>query len=111
MESPQPDAPHDDAPRVVVVVVRSGGLAGLRKQWRAEPPAEEAGRWIALIDDCPWDSTPGDAGGADRYVWRISAAEGEQPPREAEVPDSSLDGPWRTLIDEVRAASPRAARR
>ena len=112
-QRPTDSAPSGDAAgstSIVILVVRSGGIGGLRRQWRVAPPTSDSSRWIALIDDCPWDDAGGDPAGADRYVWRISAVEGDGPPREAELPESRLDGPWRTLIDEVRAASPRTPR-
>jgi hypothetical protein len=102
MDHPQPEAPG--LRHVVVVVVRSGGIAGMRRQWRAEPPASESPRWIALIDECPWDAEVANDRGADRFVWRITAS-GDGAQREAEVPDSHLDGPWRVLVDEVRGAA------
>ncbi|MFG6401971.1 MULTISPECIES: protealysin inhibitor emfourin [unclassified Microbacterium] len=98
--------------RVVVVVVRSGGLAGLRREWRAEPPPAEAPRWVSLVDECPWDDDAPPTSGADRYVWTIRAVLDELPPREVNLPDARLEGPWRTLVDEVRHNAPvRAGRR
>jgi hypothetical protein len=102
MGQPQPER-EDGRRRVVVLVVRSGGIAGRKRQWRAEPPADDAPRWIALIDECPWDAAPEADRGADRYVWRITVStDGDTTEREARVPDSRLEGPWRTLVDEVR---------
>lgn len=90
---------------VTITVVRTGGFAGLRRQWVAVPPAAEAPRWIALIDGCPWDDT-GDAdaanGGADRFVWLIDARTGGAR-HEMTLPETRLTGPWRQLVDEVQA--------
>jgi hypothetical protein len=97
----QPGATHT----VVITVIRSGGIAGRRRSWRAEPPPDDTPRWQTLVDRCPWDDTGGDAPGADRFVWIIRVADGHIPPREAELPDSRLDGPWRELVDAVRAAA------
>jgi hypothetical protein len=98
-ESPRPT---DD--RVVIAVVRTGGIAGLRRRWRVERDPAEAEDLIALIDSCPWDSTPAESTGADRFVWTIRArTPAEQ--HEQELPDAALDGPWRDLVDAVRAAS------
>jgi hypothetical protein len=110
MEHPQSE-PTADSTHVIVVVVRTGGIAGLRKQWRAEPPPPEAPRWIALIDECPWDDEPAESRGADRYVWHIQALRDDAPPREAQLPDSRLNGPWRVLVDHVRESAPPAAPR
>jgi hypothetical protein len=92
--------------RIVVTVVRTGGLAGLRREWRAEPPADDAPRWVSLIDVCPWDSVDARTDGADRYVWSIRARCDDDDPLEAELGDGQLDGPWRTLVDEVRSSAP-----
>ncbi|WP_067196498.1 protealysin inhibitor emfourin [Microbacterium sp. XT11] len=97
--SPQPT---DD--RVVIAVVRTGGIAGLRRRWRVERDPADAEDLIALIDSCPWDSEPAAATGADRFVWSIRARTPEHQ-HEQELPDAALDGPWRDLVDAVRAAS------
>jgi hypothetical protein len=97
--------------RVIVVVVRTGGLAGLRREWRAEPAADDTAHWIELIDGCPWDDHPPSTRGADRYVWSIRARYDERPERVVELGDAQVDGPWRTLVDEVRAVAPRPVRR
>lgn len=98
-------------PRVVVTVVRTGGVAGMRRRWQVEPPEPEASRWQELVDRCPWDAEqPTDAGGtptdtgADRYVWRIRAHTPDRD-RARDVPDGAMAGPWRELVDAVRAAS------
>lgn len=89
---------------VEITVVRSGGFAGLVRIWRVRAPADAEPRWIALIDACDWDGG-GDAPGrgADRYQWDIEAS---APParHRAQVPDDALRGPWRELVDAVRAA-------
>lgn len=99
----------DDAGRnrIVVVVVRTGGFAGLRRRWRVEPDPEQAPQWVELVERCPWDDQA-DAGGtpdpgADRFVWSIHAVLREQQ-RERVVPDHELQGAWRELVDAVRDA-------
>lgn len=52
----EPDARPEGAAAVEVAVKRTGGFAGLTKQWHAEPAADEAPQWIALIAQCPWDA-------------------------------------------------------
>lgn len=98
-ESPPPT----DA-QVVIAVVRTGGIAGIRRQWRVEAEPDAAVEWIDLIDGCPWDQEPDGSVGADRFMWSIRARTPSER-RERELPDSALDGPWRTLVDAVRAAS------
>jgi hypothetical protein len=133
----EPDPPSeqaDDDPAVLVVIIRSGGFAGIRRRWHVEPPRDEAPRWIELIERCPWgepdpaqqhqiqrdqtqpgqtqaDQTqPGQTPpaqsqrGADRYVWSIQART-PAARRERDVADSALDGPWRELVDAVRASA------
>jgi hypothetical protein len=89
--------------RFVVVVIRSGGIAGLRRQWRVEPPDVDAPRWVDLIDRCPWDAPAVPDAGADRFSWTIRA---RTPGHECErtVSDGELSGPWRDLVDAVRSA-------
>lgn len=103
---PRPDGP-DDA-RFVVVVVRSGGIAGLSKRWRAEPDPDSRPRWRELVERCPWDAPPPPASGADRYQWRIEVQRGDSTVHQARLGDGQIAGPWRTLVDEVRQAAPAA---
>lgn len=97
----------DDTPvpaPVSVTVTRTGGFAGIRREWHTEPPEEEVPRWVALIDGCPWDAVIERTGpGADQFVWRITARCGPEE-KGAELPESRLQGPWRDLVDEVRSA-------
>jgi len=97
---------------IAVTVTRTGGIAGLRRTWRAQPDTAESPLWIALIDGCPWDAAdPARAippTGADRFVWHVDARCGEAA-REAALADPEVQGPWRELIDAVRAAQKAAA--
>lgn len=91
-------------PQVVVAVVRTGGIAGIRREWRVEPDPDDTPEWISMIKRCPWDDEPDAAAGADRFSWTIRALTVSER-RERELPDSALDGPWRELVDAVQAAS------
>lgn len=105
-DSPPPTdapAPPVDAP-VAVAVVRSGGIAGIRRRWGVEPSPSDAGEWIALIDRCPWGDASPEAKGADRFVWSIRVRTPTLR-RTRELSDSELAGPWRELVDAVRHAS------
>ena len=98
------DGPDDaDENRIVIAVVRSGGFAGLRRQWRVAPAPYAAPEWVALVERCPWgeqlDATPG----ADRYMWSIEARMPDDQ-RQQVVPDALLQGAWRELVDAVREA-------
>ena len=104
MDQPEPD--RDDAHPLTVSVVRSGGIAGMRREWRARPDAADADRWRRMLSSCPWDEDAATGHGtdrsADRYVWRIRVDDADADPRMADVPDSALDGAWRELVDAVR---------
>lgn len=91
---------------IVVVVVRSGGIAGLTREWRAEPPPAQAPDWASLIEQCPWDAAAAPRSGAaspgaDRFVWDVQARCGGEA-RGAELGDADVVGPWERLIDAVR---------
>ena len=103
---------HDQLVAIAVTVTRTGGIAGLRRTWRAQPDTAESSQWIALIDGCPWDAAdPARAippTGADRFVWHVDTRCGDAA-REAALADPEVQGPWRELIDAVRAAQKPAA--
>ncbi|WP_375384804.1 protealysin inhibitor emfourin [uncultured Microbacterium sp.] len=93
---------------VTVTVTRTGGFAGLRREWSAAPPADQTLQWIALIRSCPWEAVAvalaGEPRGADRFVWRIRAQCG---PDElaADLADDDVSGPWLDLVDVVRGTA------
>ena len=102
-----PDAPGDDEADddlLVVAVVRTGGIAGLRRQWQIEKPAPQAHDWFSLIDRCPWNAPEKKDPGADRYRWSIRVRTAQEQ-RERELADSEVEeGAWRDLVDAVREA-------
>ncbi|NYH00166.1 hypothetical protein BJ979_002791 [Schumannella luteola] len=119
-------SPGDDA--LTVSVTRSGGVAGIRREWRIDVDGDGRADWILLLDACPWssadvggapDAAPGAGStaagasaprGADRMTWTI-AADGPEQPRRAELPEPELTGPWRELVDRVqRDGQPVSAR-
>ena len=106
---PQSDTDTVEHERLVVVVVRSGGIAGLSKRWRAEPEPARVPHWRQLVESCPWDAADSPSKGADRYQWRIEVHQGDDAVHQARLGDGQIEGPWRVLVDEVRqAASPPA---
>lgn len=98
------ESPPPTDVRVVIAVVRSGGIAGIRRQWRIEAEEPDADDWITLIDSCPWDQEADAAAGADRFMWSIRARTPSER-RERELSDSEVDGPWLALVDAVRQAA------
>ncbi|MEO6533133.1 MAG: protealysin inhibitor emfourin [Pseudolysinimonas sp.] len=83
-----------------ILVVRSGGFAGLTQQWQVDP-SEDAEEWLELVHACPWRAVGRDLASRDRFVWRIEARL-PRTVRSASVPDALLVGPWRVLVDRVQ---------
>lgn len=93
------------ADRILVVrVIRSGGFAGLSREWTAESAEPGSDDWLlVLVEACPWrQRIPADPLSRDRFTWRIEVR-GELR-RSATLPDAALDGPWRELVQRVQEA-------
>ncbi|KAA1378420.1 protealysin inhibitor emfourin [Aeromicrobium fastidiosum] len=86
----------------VITVARTGGFAGLRREWSIEVAVpQDADRWRPIVEACPWDDLDGDRDvTADGFVYAVSVAD-----HAAVVPERELDGPWRQLVDEVRRSA------
>lgn len=81
----------------VISVVRSGGFAGLRREWTIEVSApDEAERWLPIIEACPWDEVGGQVR-PDGFIYDMRADR-----HSAVVPEQELHGPWQQLVDEVQ---------
>lgn len=90
-----------------ILVVRSGGFAGISREWRVEVdagPEADAAEWRSLIDACPWGVQTEDPASRDRFTWRIEVRISRRR-RTASVPDRDLEGPWRELVDRVQEFS------
>lgn len=85
---------------LTILVVRSGGFAGISQQWRVEA-RNDADEWLELVRACPWGAVARDTESRDRFVWRIEAHL-PRAVRRASVPDAHLVGPWRVLVDRVQ---------
>ena len=87
-----------------ISVVRTGGFAGLRREWRVTSTDAREVDWAGLIDACPWNNsaTTRDGRSADRFVWRIEAKTGART-RNATLGDGEVTGAWKSLVDAVRA--------
>jgi hypothetical protein len=84
----------------VITVARSGGFAGLRREWSIEVTApHEAERWRPIVEACPWDDVSTSTH-ADGFVYDVRVAD-----HEAVVPEHELAGPWRELVDAVRSTA------
>jgi hypothetical protein len=87
-----------------ITVQRSGGIAGLKREWsvQATTPKDKS-RWEPLVEACPWDAVPGAAesrGQPDRFMYSIRAGQ-----HRATLPEQAVTGPWRVLVDNTRAAA------
>ncbi|MEQ6896822.1 protealysin inhibitor emfourin [Microbacterium sp. KR10-403] len=92
-----------DDPVLSITVVRTGGFAGLRREWSVQPPEPAREHWIMLIRQCPWNDVDAAAPpGPDRFTWHIQAQLGTDD-RRADVPETQLHGPWRDLVAEVQS--------
>lgn len=85
----------------VITVVRSGGFAGLRREWSVEVSVpQDAEHWRPIVEACPWDDADGDTV-PDGFVYDFRVAD-----HQAVVAEHQLEGPWRHLADEVRRLAP-----
>ena len=103
---PRPDVPSEPTAEddgVAILVVRSGGIAGMSRRWSVRPVGTDAAHWMTLVERCPWDDDPTPGSGADRFVWHIDVRV-RRVQREQVIPEEHLSGPWRDLVDAVRAA-------
>lgn len=105
---PTPESPSVPPPHVSIAVERTGGIAGLVRRWTVAAARDEDDRWVSLVAACPWpeadSAVPSVAAGADRFCWSLTAVQDGET-RHVELGESELDGPWRTLVDAVRAAA------
>jgi hypothetical protein len=91
---------EDEVP-FVISVVRTGGLAGLRREWTVEVGVpDDLPHWQPLIEACPWDASGGD-NHPDGFVYDLRANT-----REARVPERELSGAWQHLVEEVQRSAP-----
>ncbi|MBD8605716.1 hypothetical protein IFT73_02510 [Aeromicrobium sp. CFBP 8757] len=85
----------------VITVARTGGFAGLRREWSIEVSApHEAEHWRPIVEACPWDTTTASGAAPDGFVYDLRVAG-----HEAVVAERELEGPWRQLVDEVRRSA------
>ncbi|MEV8266622.1 protealysin inhibitor emfourin [Microbacterium sp. NPDC076911] len=93
-----------------VSVTRTGGFAGLSRQWHVTAANEDASKLASLVEQCPWAETQREADDttqvrtADRFVWLVHAQCSGTPDKQAVVPEAEATGAWRSLIDAVRSS-------
>jgi hypothetical protein len=77
-----------------LVVVRTGGIAGMRRTWSSEVSSEEAEqRWLPLLQEPPEEP----AGGQDRFTYEIRVGQ-----QAVTISETSLTGQWRELVERAR---------
>ncbi|MCC3278240.1 hypothetical protein LJ754_03585 [Arthrobacter sp. zg-Y40] len=81
-----------------LVVVRSGGFAGMQRTWSTQVTPEEAQeRWLPLLQDPP-EAVDGDP---DRFIYEISVG-----PEAVTIPEREVKGRWRELVERARSGGP-----
>ena len=81
-----------------LVVVRSGGFAGMQRTWSTQVSSEEAQeRWLPLLNDPP-EAADGEP---DRFTYEISVG-----PAAVTLPERQVKGRWRELVERARAGTP-----
>lgn len=81
-----------------LVVVRSGGFAGMQREWSTQVSPEEArDQWLPLLSDPPEtaDDEP------DRFTYEISVG-----PAAVTIPERQVKGRWRELVERARSGAP-----
>ena len=78
-----------------IVVVRTGGFAGLTRVWSTQVSTEEAEReWLPLLQEA---APPDKPGGADRFIYEITVG-----PSAVTLPEQCVQGRWRDLVERAR---------
>jgi hypothetical protein len=90
---------------LTITVARTGGFAGLKREWSVSAALADAADLIALVDACPWRSIHSDAVSRDRFVYLITVRAPHKR-RSAKLPEASLTGPWKTLVTRVQQEKP-----
>lgn len=93
--------PSEPTAAIAVTVARTGGIAGIRREWERTAPPADPTVLIDLVRACPWDQPIAETPGADRFVWHIHVVSTSRE-REQRVPEAALTGPWRALVEAVR---------
>lgn len=85
-----------------IEVSRSGGFAGLSRTWSVEvSPAEAEERWLPLLEQAEAENA--ETLHRDRFIYHIVVVGY----RDAMVPESAVQGPWKELLERARNAPPK----
>jgi hypothetical protein len=90
---------------LTITVARSGGFAGLTRTWSLSAALDESEELLDLVKACPWRSVRPDTVSRDRFVYLITVRV-PRTRRTATVPESSLTGPWKSLVERVQQQHP-----
>lgn len=93
---------------LTITVARSGGFAGRTRTWSLSAVLDDSQELLELVDACPWRGVHSDEVSRDRFVYLITV---RAPPkrRTARVPEASLAGPWKSLVERVQQQHPAPA--
>ena len=84
-----------------VIVSRSGGMAGIRQTWEVQVEEQpDPILWTEFLNSLPWDEVTDSEATPDRFAYRIRCA-----PHEVVLAEQEMNGPWRDLVNRVRAAN------
>jgi hypothetical protein len=84
-----------------VIVSRSGGMAGICLTWEVQVEEQpDSGSWVDFLNSLPWDDVTDSVAAPDRFAYRIRCA-----PHEVKLAEPEVNGPWRDLVNRVKAAN------
>lgn len=87
-----------------VVVTRTGGIAGLRREWSVDVETQpDADAWRRQLDALPWRDADESGGRPDGFVYVVRVEDGGAG-RSVTLGEARTGSPWRALIDHVRTA-------
>ena len=87
-----------------MIVVRTGGGAGLRREWRMTVDGDDASTVESLVASADWRTVGVDPASRDRFVWSITVT-GAAGRRRATLPEARLDGAMQDLVARVQEHS------
>ena len=93
---------------LTITVARSGGFAGLTRTWSLSAALDKSQELLELVNACPWRGFHSDAVSRDRFIYLITVR-APRKHRTARVPEASLTGPWKLLVERVQQEHPAPA--